>query len=129
MTRAALRWPMIAAGAAVAGWSALQFRLADWPIYVVYALLSVLLFRFYVEVLPTLVLPVPGLALTIGFLYVGGPPIIVLRLAEPVLASGVRALVPARWRDRLVGASVGRAGAVASLFWIREWSGRSEERR
>src|SRR5207245_151105 len=58
-------------------------------------------------------------------LYVGGPPIIVLRLAEPVLASGLRALVPARWRDRLVGASVGRAGAVASLFWIREWSGRA----
>ncbi len=125
MTRAALRWPMIAAGAAVAVWSALQFRLADWPIYVVYALLSVVLFRFHVEVLPTLVLPVPGLALTIGFLYVGGPPIIVLRLAEPVLASGLRALVPAPWRDRLVGTSIGGAGAVASLFWIKEWSERA----
>ena len=125
MTRAALRWPMIAAGAAVTVWSVLQFRLADWPIYVVYALLSVVLFRFYVEVLPDMHLPVPGLALTIGFLYVGGPPIIVLRLAEPVLASALRALVPARWRDRLVGASVGGAGAVASLFWIREWSGRA----
>src|SRR5207253_1207058 len=78
-----------------------------------------------VEVLPDMHLPVPGPALTIGCLYVGGPPIIVLRLAEPVLASGLRALVPARWRDRLVGASVGGAGAVASLFWIREWSGRA----
>ena len=124
MTRAA-RGLMIAAGAAVAVWSALQFRLADWPIYVVYVVLSVPLFRFYVEVLPSLVLPVPGLALTIGFLYVGGPPIIVLRLAEPVLTSCLRALVPARWRDRLVGASVGGAGAVASLFWIKEWSGRA----
>ena len=57
MTRAALRALMITAGAAVAVWSALQFRVADWPIYVVYALLSVLLFRFYIEVLPTLVLP------------------------------------------------------------------------
>lgn len=125
MTRAALRWPMIAAGAGVAVWSVLQLRLADWPIYVVYALLSVVLFRFYVEVLPDMHLPVPGLALTIGFLYVGGPPIIVLRLAEPVLTSALRALVPARWRDRLVGASVGGAGAVASLFWIKEWSGRA----
>jgi len=121
----ALRGPLIAAGVAVAVWSALQFRVADWPIYVVYALLSVLLFRFYVEVLPSLVLPVPGLALTIGFLYVGGPPIIVLRVAEPILASGLRALLPARWRDRLVGASVGGAGAVASLFWIKEWSERA----
>ena len=125
MTRAALRGPLLAAGAAVTVWSALQLRLADWPIYAVYAVLSVLLFRFYVEVLPTLVLPVPGLALTIGFLYVGGPPIIVLRLAEPVLASGLRAVVPARWRDRLVGASVGGAGSVASLFWIKEWSDRA----
>ncbi len=125
MTRAALRGPLLAAGAAVAVWSALQFRLADWPIYVLYALLSVVLFRFYVEVLPSLVLPVPGLALTIGFLYVGGPPIIVLRLAEPVLTSCLRALVPARWRDRLVGTSVGGAGAVASLFWIKEWSERA----
>src|SRR5207245_11190642 len=102
-----------------------RLRLADWAIYVVYALLSVVLFRFYVEVLPDMHLPVPGLALTIGFLYVGGPPIIVLRLAEPVLASALRALVPARWRDRLVGASVGGAGALASLFWIKEWSGRA----
>src|SRR5213078_1877497 len=125
MRGTALRAPLIVAGAAVTVWSVLQFRLADWPIYVVYALLSVVLFRFYVEVLPDMHLPVPGLALTIGFLYVGGPPIIVLRLAEPVLASGLRALVPARWRDRLVGASVGGAGAVASLFWIREWSGRA----
>jgi len=125
MTRAALRWPMIGAGAAVALWSALQFRLADWPVYVVYVVLSVLLFRFYVEVLPHLVLPVPGLALTIGFLYVGGPPIIALRLAEPVLASCLRVLVPARWRDRLVGGIVGGAGAVASLFWIEEWSDRA----
>ncbi len=67
MTRTALRWPMIAGGAAVAVWSVLQLRLADWPIYVVYALLSVVLFRFYVEVLPDMHLPVPGLALTIGF--------------------------------------------------------------
>ena len=120
MRGTALRAPLIVAGAAVTVWSVLQFRLADWPIYVVYALLSVVLFRFYVEVLPDMHLPVPGLALTIGFLYVGGPPIIVLRLAEPVLASALRALVPARWRDRLVGASVGGAGAVASLFWIKE---------
>src|SRR2546428_240799 len=52
-------------------------------------------------------------------------PIIGRRRADPCLASALRALVPARWRDRLVGASVGGAGAVASLFWIREWSGRA----
>src|SRR5207245_3281899 len=43
----------------------------------------------------------------------------------PVLTSCLRALVPARWRDRLVGTSVGGAGAVASLFWIKEWSERA----
>ncbi len=121
----ALRVVLIAAGAAVAGWSLLSFRVADWPIYATYAVLSLVLFRFYVEVLPGLVLPVPGLALTVGFLYVGGPAIIILRLAEPILVSGLRAMVPAAWRDRLVGGSVGGAGAVASLFWIKEWSQRA----
>jgi signal transduction histidine kinase len=120
-----LRVPLIVAGVAVTVWSVLQFRLADWPIYVAYALLSVVLFRFYVEVLPSLVLPVPGLALTIGFLYVGGPPVIALRLAEPILATFLRAVVPGGWRDRFVGGSVGGAGAVASLFWIKEWNGRA----
>ncbi len=47
--RSALRALVIAGGAAVAVWSVLSFRLADWPIYVVFALLSVVLFRFYVE--------------------------------------------------------------------------------
>ncbi len=122
--RSALRALVIAGGAAVAVWSVLSFRLGDWPIYVVFALLSIVLFRFYVEAMPTLILPLPGLALTIGFLYLGGLPIIALRLAEPILALSLLAILPARWRAWLT-APVGGGGGVASFFWIREPSERA----
>ena len=63
-----LRGVVIALGTTVAVASLLFFRLDDWPIYVTYVLLCMILYRPTVEVLPNMVLPLPGLALTIGFL-------------------------------------------------------------
>src|SRR5262249_2647136 len=113
--RAALRGLTIAAGVIVALLSVLSFRLADWPIYVAYVLLSLILFRPYVEMLEDLILPMPGLALTIGFLYLGGLPIIVLRGVESLLIEVVVELLPVRWRAR-VRASGGAAG-LAAVPW------------
>jgi len=113
--RAALRGLTIAAGAVVAVLSVLSFRLADWPIYVAYVLLSLVLFRPYVQMLEDLILPMPGLALTIGFLYLGGLPIIVLRGIESLLIEVVVELLPVRWRAR-VRTSGGAAG-LAAVPW------------
>ena len=117
--RAALRGVVIAAGVAVTVWSLLAFRLSDWPIYLVYTVLAVVFFQFYVDVLPGLTLPVPGLALTIGFVYLGGPPIILLRLAEPPIVLLLQAILPARWQ-RGIRDPVGGAGRVARLFWVKD---------
>ncbi len=114
--RAALRGLTIAAGAVVALLSILAFRLADWPIYVAYVLLSLVLFRPYVEMLEDLILPMPGLALTIGFLYLGGLPVITLRLVESLVIDALRWLLPARWGAR-VPASVGGAVGLAAVPW------------
>ena len=114
--RAALRGLTIAAGVIVALLSVLSFRLADWPIYAAYVLLSLVLFRPYVEMLEDLILPMPGLALTIGFLYLGGLPIIVLRLVESLLIEGLHWVLPARWAAR-VPASVGGAVGLAAVPW------------
>jgi signal transduction histidine kinase len=113
--RAALRGLTIAAGVLVALLSVLAFRLADWPIYVAFVLLSLVLFRPYVEMPDDLVLPMPGLALTIGFLYLGGLPIISLRLVESLVMEALRWTVPARWRGRV--ASVGGAVGLAAVPW------------
>jgi signal transduction histidine kinase len=121
---AMLRALVIAAGAAVMAWSFLAIRVEDWPIYVTFVVLCVVLFRFYVEVLPGLTLPVPGLAMTFGFLYVGGPPIIVLRLAEPLVVLLLRATLPRRWRE-WVSVPIGAAGQIASVFWVRNPQQRS----
>jgi signal transduction histidine kinase len=114
--RAALRGLTIAAGVIVALLSVLSFRLADWPIYVAYVLLSLVLFRPYVQMLEDLILPMPGLALTIGFLYLGGLPIIILRLVESLVIEALRWATPARWRGR-VPASVGGAVGLAAVPW------------
>jgi signal transduction histidine kinase len=106
--RAAVRLLVIVAGIAVTLASVTAFRRADWPIYLVFVLLSVVLFAPSVEVLPNLILPMPGLALCIGFLYVGGLPIIVLRnLAPPFLAQVLRWALPPRWRAVIPQAAFG----------------------
>ena len=97
-----IRWLVIAVAVAVTIASAAAFRREDWPIYVAFVLLSGILFGPRIEVLPGLELPMPGLALCIGFLYVGGLPIVVLRnVAPPFLTQLVRWLLPARWQAHL----------------------------
>src|SRR2546425_317217 len=121
--RSVVRGVVIAAGIAVILVSAAAFRLEDWPIYATYMLLAVVLFRFYVEVLPSLLMPMPGLAVTIGFLYVGGLPVILLRAIEPALAWVLREALPEHWRARVPGPR----GGGADLFHLR-WEVRSGER-
>src|SRR5262245_62165668 len=118
--RTVLRALVISMGALVILWSALAFRLADWPIYATYVIVAVFLFRFWVETLPggRLTLPVPGLALNIGFLYLAGPPVIVLRLVEPFVVFVLRAILP-RASRRWVPAPTGGAGEIATVFWIK----------
>ncbi len=99
--RPALRGVMIAGGVVVLVASILQFRLADWPVYVVFLLLSGVLFLPSVEVLPRLALPIPALAVIIGFLYIAGMPVIVLQMFRPVVPWLLRRLLPAGWKDRI----------------------------
>src|SRR6185295_435804 len=110
-----LRGVVIAMGAAVAVASLRAFRLDDWPIYVPFVLLSMILYRPTVEVLPSMVLPLPGLALTIGFLYVGGLPIIALNNAGSASVLSIRALIPERWRAHFPELRGGGTEFVARL--------------
>ena len=95
--RATLRRLVTAAGLVLTLWSLSTFRLVDWPTYAVFVLLSAILYVPSVEVLPSLTLPIPGLAVIIGFLYVIGPPILVLRNVAPVLTELVNWVLPERW--------------------------------
>jgi len=102
--RAAIRLVVIAAGVAVTVAGAFALRREDWPIYLAFVLLSLVLFGPGVEVVPSLTLPMPGLALCIGFLYVGGLPIVLLRnLAPPFLTQLLRWTVPERFRPLVPG--------------------------
>jgi len=74
----AIRGVIIGAGAAVMIAAALLFRVDDWPIYATFALLLAVLLPLHVDVLPNLVLPMPSLAVTIGFLYIAGLPILLV---------------------------------------------------
>jgi signal transduction histidine kinase len=114
--RAALRRTVVAAGAGVALLSVLALRLADWRIYAVYVLLSVVLFLPYVEVLPGLPLPIPQMAATIGFLYIGGLPIIVLENVAPVLTQLLRRALPAGWRQPIPQLRAETGAAQRRLF-------------
>jgi signal transduction histidine kinase len=98
--RSILRALVIAGGAAVAMVSVSAFRLVDWPIYVTYLLVQVVLFYPSVEVLPGVTLGIPQITATIGFLYVGGLPIILLTEVPPVLSRVLRAALPAPWKER-----------------------------
>ncbi|HYV56395.1 MAG TPA: HAMP domain-containing sensor histidine kinase [Candidatus Nitrosopolaris sp.] len=97
-TRAMLRAVVTTAGIALILWSVFTFRLADWPKYATFVLLSAILYLPAVEVLPSLTLPIPGLAVIIGFLYVIGPPILVLRNVSSILTELVNRMLPARWK-------------------------------
>ena len=64
--RSVLRGLVIAGGAGVMLASVWSFRLADWPIYVVFLLVQVFLFLPAVDVLPGVTLAIPLIAATIG---------------------------------------------------------------
>jgi signal transduction histidine kinase len=111
----ALRGLVLVVGIAVTIAGAFALRIDDWPIYVAFVVLSLFLFGPAVEVVPGLTLPMPGLALCLGFLYVGGLPIVFLRnVAPPFLIQLVRWAVPRRWRTELVGLRWGRGPALPS---------------
>ena len=101
----AIRAVIICSGAAVTIGSALLLRADDWPIYAAFALLLAVLLPLHVDVLPNLVLPMPSLAVTIGFLYIGGLPVLLVYAGAYytalIVLRVVRVVLPARWRSRL----------------------------
>jgi signal transduction histidine kinase len=108
-----LRALVVAVGIAVTLAGAFALRPEDWPIYVTFVVLSLFLFGPAVEVVPGLTLPMPGLALCLGFLYVAGLPIVFLRnLAPPFLIQLLQWAVPPRWRPDLVGSRWGYGPAL-----------------
>ena len=95
--RFAVRSLMIAGGAVVVLASVLAFESARWPIYLAYIGVALLLYPPVVEVLPGLVIGVPSVAAGIGFLYIGGLPIIALNLVMLLSIRVVRTRLLARW--------------------------------
>jgi hypothetical protein len=95
--RLVLRALLIAGGAFVTLIAIRMVRLDDWPIYLVYLLIAGFSFGKYVEVLPRLALAVPEMATSIGFLYIGGLPIIVVRLFAPLVGRAIDRILPERW--------------------------------
>jgi signal transduction histidine kinase len=100
--RTALRTLVIGAGAVVLLASMFTFQRGDWPIYVAFVLMSFVVFIPSVEVLPNLVLGIPELAVIIGFLYIGGLPILVLAQVPALLTQQfLRRRLPEPWRQYL----------------------------
>ncbi|HZR80485.1 MAG TPA: HAMP domain-containing sensor histidine kinase [Candidatus Binatia bacterium] len=100
--RFAFRVALVAAAIATVVASAFSFRASDWPIYLVFVLLRLTVMSLSVEVLPGLLLPMPEMAVTIGFLYVGGLPIIILcNLSPPTLAQLLYWVLPGRLPARM----------------------------
>ena len=118
--RAALRSVVIVAGVAVTVASVLAFRLADWPTYVVFVLVSVILFLPYVEALPGVPLPIPEMAATIGFLYIAGLPIIILSDIAPLLIRLLRWALPERWKAAIPQLRV-EGGAAHRRLSVATW--------
>jgi signal transduction histidine kinase len=103
--RRTLRATLVVGGAAVVVVALRAVRIEDWPIYLTYLLIAGVSFGKYVEVLPRLALAVPEMATTIGFLYVGGLPIVVVRLFAPLVGRGIDRLLPERWTSPSDGAT------------------------
>jgi signal transduction histidine kinase len=114
---ALLRGLVIAGGAAVALGGVLAFRADHWPVYLAFFVLSGVLFLPSVEVLPRIMLAVPEMATTLGFLYIGGLPIVVLRFFSPLLARLVRRSLPAAWERALVRLRSGGSAPRRELFF------------
>src|SRR5882724_2261974 len=99
--RSILRSVVIGAGAVLTLFSVLTFRPADWPIYAVFVLVNLLLFPFLVELVPGLILGIPQLGAIIGFLYIGGLPIIALITVTPSVARLLYTGLPAGLKARV----------------------------
>lgn len=107
--RTLLRVAIVAAAAAALLHSASLLRLTDWPIYLAFCVLSLLAMPFSVEVMPRMTMPLPELAITIGFVYIGGAPIVLLvapmhYVLEPYVWRVLR-LLPSSWRPVVVSPS------------------------
>jgi signal transduction histidine kinase len=99
--RAGARAAVIAGGLAVAVGAILSVRSEDWPIYLTFFVVSGFLFLPGVEVMPRVQLAIAEMAATIGFVYVAGPPIILVRLLSPLLTRRLRRLLPQSWAESL----------------------------
>jgi hypothetical protein len=109
-----LRALVIAGGVATFVAGLLAFRSADLGHYAVYVLVGIAVALPPVEVLPRLRMPIPTMATTVGFLYIGGLPIIVLsQTAVPLL---IFALQRATWADRLPQLRTGSVALRAHLL-------------
>jgi len=86
---------VIVSGAAVVVASVLAFQWARWPIYLTYFAIAMVLYPPVVRMLPGLVIGIPSVAVGIGFLYIGGLPIIALNLLAVLCIRAARAVVPA----------------------------------
>jgi signal transduction histidine kinase len=95
--RGVIRSLVMAAGAVVLIASVWAFEWTQWPVYLVYFAIALLLYPPVVQVLPGLVIGIPSVAVGVGFLYVGGLPIIVINLVAVFCIRAARAAVPARW--------------------------------
>jgi signal transduction histidine kinase len=92
---------LIGSGAAVVCCSVLAMRWADWPAYLTYLGIAMLLYPPVVHVLPGLVIGIPSVAAGLGFLYIVGLPIITLNLAAVVFIRIVRSALPEGWLARV----------------------------
>jgi signal transduction histidine kinase len=118
--RSAVRAAVIAAGLAVNVASAFAFRSQDWAIYLVFVPLWLFLNRPGVAVMPNMQLPVANIAATIGFLYIGGAPIIALQFALLLAIASSPEFVRARLGVR----HFGRVGMhdVPRATMLADWS-------
>ncbi len=117
--RLVLRFFVILGGAAVVVAGLVGFRAADWPVYLVYFLLSIVMVIPHVKVLPGLALAIPDLATTIGFLYIGGLPLITIRIFTPILVRSVFTVRPKRWEQRWPLVRAAARAVRQGLFWER----------
>jgi signal transduction histidine kinase len=115
--RSAVRAVVIGAALAVTVLSALAFRSQDWPIYVVFVVLWFVLDPLAVEVLPHMPLPVANLATVIGFLYIGGAPIIVLQLVTTLVMAISTPPFGRQWRRLGLAARHDIASAALWAGW------------
>jgi signal transduction histidine kinase len=100
-------WRLVLSGLVLSGGALvmlagmLAFDPAQWPVYAAYLALAFVLYPPVVRMLPGLVIGIPSVAVSIGFLYVAGLPIVILNLAIVLAIRAMRSLVPAGWLDHM----------------------------